>query len=184
MTYKPLALNFTPHLLPLFVSLLKTQHQINYCLYTMHWFCNWVFQCFHSVIPGKSCHSSTAQHQGDWAMHTATLPCTSSASLHPPFLGFAPPDQLPAVHVCQGQTHLSPKGLTEAQECWKSYAAPRSQPKNTNKSQLHWLLMPLLRLKPGSFHVRLASPHWFIQQMWKLGMEWFSFSEHAVIKMQ
>lgn len=134
--------------------------------------------CHHwQVLPQQNSSGS-----GWWGNATATLPCTgSSTSLHP--LCWALPHQASCQQDVPG-TDLSLKGLREAQESWNSHAAPKLQPKNTKKSQLHWLLMPLLRLKPGSFHVRLPFPHRFIQQVWKLGMERFSFPEHAVIKLQ
>lgn len=102
--------------------------------------------------------------------------------LAPPSLGSAPPDHLP--DVCSRDRPTYPLRGWEAQESWNSHVDPRSQPKNTNKSQLHWLLVLLLRLKPGSFHVRLAFPHRFIQQVWKLGMERFSFSFSSMLQLK
>lgn len=116
------------------------------------------------------------QHTQQLFLAQAAPPCTSLPRLCP--------TRPSARRMFQGQTHLSPKGLREAQESWNSHIDPRSQPKNTNKSQLHWLLVPLLRLKPGSFHVRLAFPHQFIQQVWKLGMERFSFSFSSMLQLK
>jgi len=89
----------------------------------------------------------------------------------------------PAVRrTFKGQTHFSSKGLREAKGSCNGYVAPRLQPKNVDKSQAHQLLLPRLRLKPGRFHGKLASPHQVIQRVRKLEMGRFPFAGNTVIK--